>query len=141
MTKGLSNPDSDWEGPTHSVVPSESQMTAPAESPQSFGSVCVFVSGKEMEEKEQGEADCFDAKDLLRVPSGEYIGMEEQASACNSSVPPATCPLQPGEEKAQSSEEHVAPAEPHEKQNGSFLDSHVGNQFPTLIRSFQVVTG
>ncbi|XP_040829991.1 protein 4.1 isoform X1 [Ochotona curzoniae] len=137
VTKGLSNPDSDWEGPTHSVVPSESQMTAPAESPQSFGSVCVFVSGKEMEEKEQGEADCFDAKDLLRVPSGEYIGMEEQASACNSSVPPATCPLQPGEEKAQSSEEHIAPAEPHEKQNGSFLDSHVGNQFPTLIRSFQ----
>ncbi|XP_069935033.1 protein 4.1 isoform X31 [Oryctolagus cuniculus] len=137
-TKVLStNPDSEWEGPKHSVVPSKSQLTTPLESPQSFDFGSLSISSKETEEKEQGEAGYFDADEMPRVPSGECIGMEEQASALNFSVKPASCQLQLGEKKAQSSEEHVVPGEPRGKHNGSFLDSHVGSQFPALIRSFQ----
>ncbi|XP_066125968.1 protein 4.1 isoform X4 [Saccopteryx bilineata] len=138
VTKGPSNnPDSEWEGPKHSVIPSKSQMTTPSESPQSFDFGSLSISSKETEEKEQGEADYLDIKEMPRGPSGEWIGVEEQASALKSSVSPASSQLQLGERKAESSEEHVTSGEPLGKQNGSFLDSCVGNQFPTLIRSFQ----
>ncbi|XP_066231737.1 protein 4.1 isoform X4 [Saccopteryx leptura] len=138
VTKGPSNnPDSEWEGPRHSVIPSKSQMTTPSESPQSFDFGSLSISSKETEEKEQGEADYLDIKEMPRGPSGEWIGVEEQASALKSSVSPASSQLQLGERKAESSEEHVTSGEPLGKQNGSFLDSCVGNQFPTLIRSFQ----
>ncbi|XP_059546478.1 protein 4.1 isoform X5 [Myotis daubentonii] len=140
VTKGPStstNPDSEWEGPEHSVIPSKSQMTAPAESPQSFDFGSLSISSKETEEKEQGAAGHLDIKEMPGGPSGECIGVEEQASALKFSVSPASSQLQLGEKKAESSEEHVTPGEPLGKQNGSFADSCVGNQFPTLIRSFQ----
>ncbi|XP_026313009.1 uncharacterized protein LOC113225310 [Piliocolobus tephrosceles] len=141
VTKGPStNPDSEWEGPKHSVVPSKSQMTTPSESLQSFAFGFLSISSKETEEKEEGAAGYLDIKEMPRGPTGECIGVEEQAGALKFSVTPASCQLQPGEKKAESSEEHVTPGEPLGKQNGSFLDFHVGNQFPTLIRSFQVVT-
>lgn len=141
VTKGPStNPDSDWEGPKHSVIPSKSQMTAPSESPQSFDFGSLSISSKETEEKEQGAAGCLDIKEIPRGPSGECVGVEDQASALEFSVSPASSQRQLGGKKAESSEEHVTPREPLGKQNGSFLDSRVGNQFPTLIRSFQVVT-
>lgn len=141
MTKGSStNSDSEWEGPKQLVVPSESQMTTPSESPQSFNFGSLSISCKETEEKEQGAAGSPDIKEMPRGPSGECIGVEEQASALTPSVTPASCQLQLGGKKADSSEEHVTPGEPLGKQNGSFLDLRVGNQFPTLIRSFQVVT-
>ncbi|XP_069335760.1 protein 4.1 isoform X5 [Eulemur rufifrons] len=135
VTKGPStNPDSEWEGPKQSVVPSKSQMPTPSESPQSFAFGSVSVSSKETEEKEQGAAGALDIKEMPRGPNGECIGMEEQASALKFSVTPASCQLQLGEKKSENSEE---PGELLGKQNGSFLDSRVGNQFPTLIRSFQ----
>ncbi|XP_073870524.1 protein 4.1 isoform X4 [Macaca fascicularis] len=138
VTKGPStNPDSEWEGPKHSVVPSKSQMTTPSESLQSFAFGSLSISSKETEEKEEGAAGYLDIKEMPRGPTGECIGVEEQAGALKFSVTPASCQLQPGEKKAESSEEHVTPGEPLGKQNGSFLDFHVGNQFPTLIRSFQ----
>ncbi|XP_036203963.1 protein 4.1 isoform X4 [Myotis myotis] len=138
VTKGPStNPDSEWEGPEHSVIPSKSQMTTPAESPQSFDCGSLSISSKETEEKEQGAAGHLDIKEMPGGPSGECIGVEEQASALKLSVSPASSQLQLGEKKAESSEEHVTPGEPLGKQNGSFADSCVGNQFPTLIRSFQ----
>ncbi|XP_063523000.1 protein 4.1 isoform X9 [Pongo pygmaeus] len=138
VTKGPStNPDSEWEGPKHSVVPSKSQMTTPSESLQSFAFGSLSISSKETEEKEEGAAGYLDIKEMPRGPTGECIGVEEQASALKFSVTPASCQLQPGVKKAESSEEHVTPGEPLGKQNGSFLDFHVGNQFPTLIRSFQ----
>ncbi|XP_046517534.1 protein 4.1 isoform X1 [Equus quagga] len=138
VTKGPStNPDSDWEGPKHSVIPSKSQMTAPSESPQSFDFGSLSISSKETEEKEQGAAGCLDIKEIPRGPSGECVGVEDQASALEFSVSPASSQRQLGGKKAESSEEHVTPREPLGKQNGSFLDSRVGNQFPTLIRSFQ----
>ncbi|XP_037844411.2 protein 4.1 isoform X2 [Chlorocebus sabaeus] len=138
VTKGPStNPDSEWEGPKHSVVPSKSQMTTPSESLQSFAFGSLSISSKETEEKEEGAAGYLDIKEMPRGLTGEYIGVEEQAGALKFPVTPASCQLQPGEKKAESSEEHVTPGEPPGKQNGSFLDFHVGNQFPTLIRSFQ----
>ncbi|VCW97480.1 unnamed protein product, partial [Gulo gulo] len=138
VAKGPStNPDSEWDGPKHSVIPSKSQMTTPSESPQSFEFGSLSISSKETEEKEQGAAGYLDVKEIPRGSSGECIGMEEQASALNFSVSPASSQLQLGEKKAESSEEHVTPGEPLGKQNGSFHDSRVGNQFPTLIRSFQ----
>lgn len=141
MTKGPStNPDSDWEGPKHSVIPSKSQMTTPTESPQSFDFGSLSISSKETEEKEQGAAGHLDIKEMPGAPSEACIGVEEQASALKFSVSPASSQLQLGGKKAESSEEHVTPGEPLGKQNGSFPDSCVGNQFPTLIRSFQVVT-
>lgn len=141
MTKGPStNPDSEWEGPKHSVIPSKSQMTTPSESPQSFDFGSLSISNKETEEKEQGEAGYLDIKEMPRGPSGECVGVEDQANALQFSVSPASSQLQLGEKKAESSEEPVTPGEPLGKQSGSFLDSRVGNQFPTLIRSFQVVT-
>ncbi|XP_078187070.1 protein 4.1 isoform X18 [Callithrix jacchus] len=140
VTKGPStNPDSEWEGPKHSVVPSKSQMTTPSESLQSFAFGSLSISSKEAEEKEEGAAGYLDIKEMPKGPTGESIGVEEQASALKFSGTPASCQLQPGEKKAESSGEHVTPGEPLGKQNGSFLDFHVGNQFqfPTLIRSFQ----
>ncbi|XP_061040590.1 protein 4.1 isoform X2 [Eubalaena glacialis] len=138
MTKGPStNPDSEWEGPKHSVIPSKSQMTTPLESPQNFDFGSLSISSKETEEKEQGATGYLDIKEMSRGPSGECVGVEEQASALKSSISPASSQLQLAEKKAESSEEHVIPGEPVGEQNGSFLDSRVGNQFPTLIRSFQ----
>jgi hypothetical protein len=115
-------------------------MTNPLESPQSSGFGSLSISSKETEEKEQGAAGYLEIKEMPRGPSGECIGVEEQANTLKFSVTPASCQLQVGEKKADSSEEHVTPGETLGKQNGSFLDSRVGNQFPTLIRSFQVVT-
>ncbi|XP_023385011.1 protein 4.1 isoform X19 [Pteropus vampyrus] len=138
VTKGPSaKPDSEWEGPKHSIIPSKSQMTTPSESPQSFDFGSLSISSKETEEKEQGAAGYLDIKEMPRGPSEECIGVEEQASVLKFSVSPASSQLQLGEKKAESSEEHITPGEPLGKQNGSFLDSPVGNQFPTLIRSFQ----
>lgn len=138
VTKGPStNPDSEWEGPTHSLMPSKSQMTTPSESPKSFDLGSLSISSKQTEEKEPGAAGSLDTKEMPRGPSGECVEAEEQASALKSSVSPASSQLQLGEKKAESSEEHVTPGEPLGKQNGSFLDSRVGNQFPILIRSFQ----
>nr|XP_020724926.1 protein 4.1 isoform X5 [Odocoileus virginianus texanus] len=136
VTTGPStSPDSDWEGPKRSVIPSKSQMTSSPESPKNFGS--LSISSKETEEKELGAAGSLDIKEKLRGPGGECVGVEEQASALQASASPASSQLQLGEKKAESSEQRVTPGEPLGKQNGSFLDSRVGNQFPTLIRSFQ----
>ena len=141
VTTGPStNPDSEWEGPKRSVIPSKSQMTASPESPKIFDFGSLPVSSKETEEKELGAAGSLDIKEELRGPGGECVGVEEQASALRASVSPASSQLQLGEKKAESSEQRVTPGKPLGKQNGSFLDSRVGNQFPTLIRSFQVVT-
>ncbi|XP_046517536.1 protein 4.1 isoform X3 [Equus quagga] len=135
VTKGPStNPDSDWEGPKHSVIPSKSQMTAPSESPQSFDFGSLSISSKETEEKEQGAAGCLDIKEIPRGPSGECVGVEDQASALEFSVSPASSQRQLGGKKAESSEEHVTPREPLGKQNGSFLDSR-----PPLVKT-QTVT-
>ncbi|XP_029426699.1 protein 4.1 isoform X1 [Nannospalax galili] len=138
-TKGPStHPASEWEGPKQSVVPSQSLMTTPSsESLQSFGCGSLSINCKETEEKEQGAAGYLDVNEMPRGPSGECVGMKEQASTLNFSVTPASCQLQLAEKKADGSEEHVAPGGTLETQNGSFLDSGVGNQFPTLIRSFQ----
>ncbi|XP_044793973.2 protein 4.1 isoform X3 [Bubalus bubalis] len=138
VTTGPStNPDSEWEGPKRSVIPSKSQMTASPESPKIFDFGSLPVSSKETEEKELGAAGSLDIKEELRGPGGECVGVEEQASALRASVSPASSQLQLGEKKAESSEQRVTPGKPLGKQNGSFLDSRVGNQFPTLIRSFQ----
>ncbi|XP_048206626.1 protein 4.1 isoform X3 [Perognathus longimembris pacificus] len=128
VTKGPSAyPASEWEGPKQSVGPSKSQMTTPSESLQSFGFGSLSISSKETEEKEQGASGHLGPSG----PSGEYIGVEEQASALQFS---ASCQLQLGENKADSSEEHVTPGEPLGKQNGSFLDS-----CPPLVKT-QTVT-
>ncbi|XP_043300558.1 protein 4.1 isoform X4 [Cervus canadensis] len=138
VTTGPStSPDSDWEGPKRSVIPSKSQMTTSPESPKNFDFGSLSISSKETEEKELGAAGSLDIKEKLRGPGGECVGVEEQASALQASVSPASSQLQLGEKKAESSEQRVTPGEPLGKQNGSFLDSRVGNQFPTLIRSFQ----
>lgn len=134
------NPDSEGEGPKRSVIPSKSQMTASPESPKHFDFGSLSVSSKETEEKELEAAGSLDIKEELSGPGGECIGVEEQASALQASVSPASSQLQLGDKKAESSEQRVAPGEPLGKQNGSLLDSRVGNQFPTVIRSFQVVT-
>ncbi|XP_045154722.1 protein 4.1 isoform X4 [Echinops telfairi] len=135
-------PDSGREGPKHSVVPSESQVTIPLESSQSFDFGSFSISSKETEKKMQGASGLLDTKEMPRGPEGEYIGVDEQASSLKGpmgqlSVTSASCQLQLGDKKAESGEEHVTPGEPLGKQNGSFLDSRVGNEFPTLIRSFQ----
>ncbi|XP_055254132.1 protein 4.1 isoform X8 [Moschus berezovskii] len=138
VTTGPSiNPDSEWEGPKRSVIPSKSQMTTSPESPKNFDFGSLSVSSKETEEKELGAAGSLDVKEELRGPGGECVGVEEQASALQASVLPASSQLQLGEKKAENSEQRVTPGEPLGKQNGAFLDSRVGNQFPTLIRSFQ----
>nr|XP_021513968.1 protein 4.1 isoform X4 [Meriones unguiculatus] len=138
VTKGPpTHPASEWECPKQSVVPSQSLMTTPPASPQSFGSGSLSINSKEAEEKEQEAAGYLDASEKPTGPSGECLGVEEQASTLSFSVTPASCQLQLGEKKADSNEEPVAPAETLESQSGSFLDSSVGNQFPTLIRSFQ----
>ncbi|XP_023363212.1 protein 4.1 isoform X1 [Otolemur garnettii] len=135
VTKGPStNSDSEWEGLKQSVVPSKSQMPTPSESPQSFALGSLSISSKETEEKEQGAAGYLDIEELPRGPNGECVGVEEQASALKFSVAPASGQLQLGEKMSENSEE---PGELLGIQNGSFLDSRVGNQFPTLIRSFQ----
>ncbi|KAB0381003.1 hypothetical protein FD755_008787, partial [Muntiacus reevesi] len=136
-TEPSTSPDSDWEGPKRSVIPSKSQMTTSPESPKNFDFGSLSISSKETEEKELGAAGSLDIKEKLRGPGGECVGVEEQASALQASVSPASSQLQLGEKKAESSEQRVTPGEPLGKQNGSFLDSRVGNQFPTLIRSFQ----
>ncbi|XP_052574176.1 protein 4.1 isoform X3 [Peromyscus californicus insignis] len=138
VTKGPSTyPASEWECPKQSVVPSQSLMTSPPASPQSFGSGSLSINSQEAEEKEQGAAGYLDANEMPAGPSGECLGVEEQASASSFSVTPASCQLQHGGKRADSSEEPVASAETLETQSGPFLDSRVGNQFPTLIRSFQ----
>ncbi|XP_069434885.1 protein 4.1 isoform X1 [Ovis canadensis] len=131
------NPDSEGAGPKRSVIPSKSQMTASPESPKHFDFGSLSVSSKETEEKELEAAGSLDIKEELSGPGGECIGVEEQASALQASVSPASSQLQLGDKKAESSEQRVAPGEPLGKQNGSLLDSRVGNQFPTVIRSFQ----
>nr|XP_019590665.1 PREDICTED: protein 4.1 isoform X3 [Rhinolophus sinicus] len=135
VTKGPStNPDFEGEGPTHSLMPSKSQMTTPSESPKSFDFGSLSISSKETEEKEQGAAGCVDTKEMPRGPSGECVGVEEQASALTFSVSPASSQLQLGDKMAESSEERVPPGEPFGKQNGSFLDSR-----PPLVKT-QTVT-
>ncbi|XP_063091983.1 protein 4.1 isoform X3 [Cavia porcellus] len=136
MTEGPANLDSECEGPKQSVVPSQRQMTVPVESPQSFDFGSLSISSEETEEKEQGAAGCLDIKEMPRGPSGECAGVEE-ASTLKFSGSPAACQLQLGEKRSDSSEDPVTPGEPFGKQNGAFLDSRVGNQFPTFIRSFQ----
>ncbi|XP_059773018.1 protein 4.1 isoform X7 [Balaenoptera ricei] len=135
MTKGpFTNADSEWEGPKHSVIPSKSQMTTPLESPQNFGFGSLSISSKETEEKEQGATGYLDIEEMSRGPSGECVGVEEQASALKSSTSPASSQLQLAEKKAESSEEHVIPGEPVGEQNGSFPDSR-----PPLVKT-QTVT-
>ncbi|XP_027255276.1 protein 4.1 isoform X3 [Cricetulus griseus] len=135
LTKGPSTyPASEWECPKQAVAPSQSLMTIPPASPQSFGSGSLSVHSKEAEEKEQGAAGYLDVNEMPTGPPGECLGVEEQASTLSFSVTPASCQLQHGGEKADSSEE---PAETPETLSGSFLDPRVGNQLPTLIRSFQ----
>ncbi|XP_032969815.1 protein 4.1 isoform X3 [Rhinolophus ferrumequinum] len=135
VTKGPSTkPDFEGEGPTHSLMPSKSQMTTPSESPKSFDFGSLSISSKETEEKEQGAAGYVDTKEMPRGPSGECVGVEEQASALQFSVSPASSQLQLGDKMAESSEEHVPPGEPLGKQNGSFLDSR-----PPLVKT-QTVT-
>ncbi|KAM5320141.1 protein 4.1 isoform 2-T2 [Glossophaga mutica] len=135
VTQGPStNPDSEWAGPERSVIPSKSRTTAPPESPQSFDFGSLSINSKETEEKEQGEAGNLDIKEMPRGPSGEWMGVEDQASALKISVSPAPSQLRLGEKKAESSEEHVTPGEPLGKQNGSFLDSR-----PPLVKT-QTVT-
>lgn len=112
-------------------------MTASPESPKHFDFGSLSVSSKETEEKELEAAGSLDIKEELSGPGGECIAVEEQASALQASVSPASSQLQLGDKKAESSEQRVAPGEPLGKQNGSLLDSRVGNQFPTVIRSFQ----
>lgn len=141
MTKGPpAYPASEGECPKQSVVPSQSLMTTPPASPQSFGSGFLSINSKEADEKEQGAAGYLDAEEMPTGPSGECLGVEGQASALSLQVTPAPCQLQLGGKKAANSEEPGPAAETLEAQSGSFLDSPVGNQFPTLIRSFQVVT-
>ncbi|XP_054547545.1 protein 4.1 isoform X2 [Talpa occidentalis] len=127
---------SEWEGPKQSVIPSKNQMATPSESPQSTDFGSLSINSKEAEQKAQGAAGSLDIKEMPRDPRGECIGVEEQASALKFSVASASSRLQLDGKKAESSEEHVTPGEPLGKQNG-FLDSCVGNQFSTLIRSFQ----
>ncbi|XP_028615472.1 protein 4.1 isoform X3 [Grammomys surdaster] len=133
----MTYPASEWECPEQSVVPSQSLMTTPPTSPQSFGSGSLSVNSKEAEEKEQGSGGYLDAEEMPTGPSGECLGMKEQDSALSFPVTPASCQLQLSGKKADSSEEPGAPAEALETQSGSSLDSPVGNQFPILIRSFQ----
>ncbi|XP_050007235.1 protein 4.1 isoform X2 [Alexandromys fortis] len=138
VTKGPSTyPASEWESPKQSVVPSQNLMTTPPASPQSYGSGSLSINSKEAEEKEQGTAGYHDAHEMPTGPSGECLGVEEQPNSISFPVTPASCQLQHGGKKAESSEEPVAPAETLETQSGSSLDSRVGNQVPTLIRSFQ----
>ncbi|XP_057641578.1 protein 4.1 isoform X4 [Chionomys nivalis] len=138
MTKGPSTcPASEWESPKQSVVPSQNLMTTPPASPQSYGSGSLSINSKEAGEKEQGPAGYHDAHEMPTGPSGECSGVEEQPNTISFPVTPASCQLQHGGKKADSSEEPVAPAETLETQSGSSLDSRVGNQVPTLIRSFQ----
>ncbi|XP_075801735.1 protein 4.1 isoform X14 [Microtus pennsylvanicus] len=138
VTKGPSTyPASEWESPKQSVVPSQNLMTTPPASPQSYGSGSLSINSKEAEEKEQGTAGYHDAHEMPTSPSGECLGVEEQPNSISFPVTPASCQLQHGGKKAESSEEPVAPAETLETQSGSSLDSRVGNQVPTLIRSFQ----
>lgn len=137
VTKGpSSSPDSEWKGPQHSVISSKSQMSTPVESPQSFDFGSLSLNNKETEE-EPGAAGHCDIKELPRGPRGECLELKEQTSALTFSVTPTSSQLQLGEQKAESSEDHVLPGEPLGKQNGSFIDSGVDSQFPTLIRSFQ----
>lgn len=114
-------------------------MSTPVESPQSFDFGSLSLNNKETEE-EPGAAGHCDIKELPRGPRGECLELKEQTSALTFSVTPTSSQLQLGEQKAESSEDHVLPGEPLGKQNGSFIDSGVDSQFPTLIRSFQVVT-
>ena len=83
------NPDSEWEGPKRSVIPSKSQMTASPESPKHFDFGSLSVSSKETEEKELEAAGSLDIKEELSGPGGECIAVEEQASALQASVSPA----------------------------------------------------
>lgn len=115
-------------------------MSTPVESPQSFDFGSLSLNNKETEEKEPGAIGHCDIKELPRGPRGECLELKEQTSALTFSVTPTSSQLQLGEQKAESSEDHVLPGEPLGKPNGSFLDSGVDSQFPTLIRSFQVVT-
>lgn len=150
MTKGPSAyPASEWECPKQSVVSSQSLMTTLPASPQSFGSGFLSINSKEAEEKKQGAGGYLDAEEMPGYldaeempagPSGECLGVEDQASSLSFPVTPASCQLQLSGEKADGSEEPGAPAEALGTQSGPSLDSPVGNQFPTLIRSFQVVT-
>ncbi|XP_037683885.1 protein 4.1 isoform X2 [Choloepus didactylus] len=79
VAKGPSiKPDPEQEGPKHSVVPSESQMTTPSESPQSFDFGSLSISSNETEEKVQGAAGHLDIKEMPRGSNGECIGVEEQ---------------------------------------------------------------
>lgn len=141
MTQGPSAyPASERECPKQSVVPSESLMTTPPESPQSFGAGSLSINSKEAketEEKEQGAGGHLGAEERPTGPRGECLGVEEQASALSFPVTPASRQLHLGGEKADGSEEPGAPAETPETQSGSFLDSPGGNQFPILTRSFQ----
>ncbi|XP_031234742.1 protein 4.1 isoform X2 [Mastomys coucha] len=138
VTKGPpAYPASEGECPKQSLVPSQSLMTTPPASPQSFGSGFLSINSKEADEKEQGAAGYLDAEEMPTGPSGECLGVEGQASALSLQVTPAPCQLQLGGKKAANSEEPGPAAETLEAQSGSFLDSPVGNQFPTLIRSFQ----
>ncbi|XP_063143626.1 protein 4.1 isoform X33 [Rattus norvegicus] len=138
VTQGPSAyPASERECPKQSVVPSESLMTTPPESPQSFGSGSLSKNSKEAketEEKEQGAGGHLGAEERPTGPRGECLGVEEQASALSFPVTPASRQLHLGGEKADSSEEPGAPAETPETQSGSFLDSP-----PPLVKT-QTVT-
>ncbi|XP_038189360.1 protein 4.1 isoform X3 [Arvicola amphibius] len=135
VTKGPSTyPSSEWESPKQSVAPSQSLMTTPPASPQSYASGSLSINSKEAEEKEQGTAGYHDAHEMPTGPSGERLGVEEQANTLSFSVTPASCQLQHGGKKADSSEEPVAPAETLETQSGSSLDSR-----PPLVKT-QTVT-
>ncbi|XP_035295453.1 protein 4.1 isoform X6 [Cricetulus griseus] len=79
LTKGPSTyPASEWECPKQAVAPSQSLMTIPPASPQSFGSGSLSVHSKEAEEKEQGAAGYLDVNEMPTGPPGECLGVEEQ---------------------------------------------------------------
>ena len=77
------NPDSEWEGPKRSVIPSKSQMTASPESPKHFDFGSLSLSSKETEEKELEAAGSLDIKEELSGPGGECIAVEDRKDKGN----------------------------------------------------------
>lgn len=127
-----------WEVSKHTVGFSESEMSPTQESAQSL-ETDTTPSISSIQEQE-GAAALLESKEDLRCEREFCSNVGNQATVEVSVIPPSP-PLHSHEqeEAAYGAEEKKVTSKPLRKLNGESHNSHIDNEFPALIRCFQVV--
>lgn len=138
----------EWEVSKHSVALSESPVSSPQESAHTCESDTSSASSKEQEKQGAAAAAAAlsESKEDLRCGEGFYSVVEKEAEDSKQdemevykipSSPPLH--LHEQEEEACDVEGGKGASEPLSELNGECHSSSIDNEFPALIRCFQVV--